>query len=64
MSNKRFTLLPNQIWKYEGSERYAIIVNVDKLEGLIHFRLLADNDSGHINTRIISDFLYWYVFIQ
>ena len=64
MSNKRFTLLPNQIWKYAGTERYTIIVGVDELEGVIRFRMLTDNDSGHINTRTISDFLYWYFLIQ
>jgi hypothetical protein len=62
MSNKRFTLLPNQIWKYAGTEEYAIIVGVD--EQIIRFRMLTDNDNGHINTRTINDFLFWYFFIQ
>ena len=62
MSNKRFTLLPNQIWKYAGTERYAIIVGVD--EQIIRFKMLADNDNGHIHKRFISDFLYWYLFVQ
>lgn len=66
MSNKRpnFKILPNQIWRNTSSERHVITVNVDKLKGIIKFRLLADNDIGHMSERIISDFLYWYTFVQ